>query len=120
MCFLYKGHDVLLVILRAVFDTYAMSKHSKLGVPLSCPSLKVRNIVVSKWREDVSRYMSEKEAVAAVGCAHRPYAIAAWRFLHQTGYINYGVAPGVSGKQHTEQNPKGTVVVVGAGMAGNK
>ena len=115
-----KGHDVLPVILRAVFDTYAMSKHSKLGVPLSCPSLKVRNIVVSKWREDVSRYMSEKEAVAAVGWAHRPYAIAAWRFLHQTGYINYGVAPGVSGKQHTEQNPKGTVVVVGAGMAGNK
>lgn len=80
--------------------------------------LKVRNIVVSKWREDVSRHLSEKDAVAAVGWAHRPYAIAAWRFLHQTGFINYGVAPGVSGRQEPEQNPKGTVVVVGAGMAG--
>lgn len=66
----------------------------------------------------MSRYLSEKEAVAAVGWAHRPYAVAAWRFLHQTGFINFGVAPGVSGKQQTEQGSKGTVVVVGAGMAG--
>ena len=80
--------------------------------------LKVRNIVVSKWREDVSKHLSEKEAVAAVGWAHRPYAVAAWRFLNQTGYINYGVTPGIAGKQHTEPTPQGTVVVVGAGMAG--
>ncbi|KAL0034074.1 hypothetical protein WJX79_007286 [Trebouxia sp. C0005] len=82
--------------------------------------VQVRNIVVAKWREDVSRYLTEKEAVAAVGYAHRPYAIAAWRFLSKTGYINFGVAPGMSAKQsnNRDQPAKGTVVVVGAGMAG--
>jgi hypothetical protein len=67
------------------------------------------------------RYLTEKEAVAAVGYAHRPYAIAAWRFLTKTGYINFGVAPGMSAKQggNHDQPPKGTVIVVGAGMAGN-
>lgn len=67
-----------------------------------------------------TRYLTEKEAVAAVGYAHRPYAIAAWRFLSKTGYINFGVAPGMSAKQsnNRDQPAKGTVVVVGAGMAG--
>lgn len=67
----------------------------------------------------VCRYLTEKEAVAAVGYAHRAYAIAAWRFLTKTGYINFGVAPGMSAKQgSTTETPKGTVIVVGAGMAG--
>ena len=66
------------------------------------------------------RCLTEKEAVAAVGYAHRPYAIAAWRFLTKTGYINFGVAPGMAAKQsgNRDEPPKGTVIVVGAGMAG--
>ena len=65
------------------------------------------------------RYLTEKEAVAAVGYAHRAYAIAAWRFLTKTGFINFGVAPAMSAKQpSSNQPPKGTVIVVGAGMAG--
>lgn len=66
-----------------------------------------------------NRYLTEKEAVAAVGYTHRAYAIAAWRFLTKTGYINFGVAPGMSAKQgSSSEPPKGTVIVVGAGMAG--
>ena len=66
------------------------------------------------------RYLTEKERVAAVGYAHRPYAIAAWRFMTKTGYINFGVAPGMSAKQsnNRDQPAKGTVIIVGAGMAG--
>ena len=65
------------------------------------------------------RYLTEKEAVAAVGYAHRPYAIAAWRFLTKTGYINFGVAPPMAAKQSSRaESPKGTVIVIGAGMAG--
>lgn len=66
-----------------------------------------------------NRYLTEKEAVAAVGYSHRAYAIAAWRFLTKTGFINFGVAPGMSAKQgSSSEPPKGTVIVVGAGMAG--
>lgn len=66
-----------------------------------------------------NRYLSEKEAVAAVGYTHRAYAIAAWRFLTKTGFINFGVAPGMSARQGSNSKPpKGTVVVVGSGMAG--
>lgn len=66
-----------------------------------------------------NRYLTEKEAVAAVGYTHRAYAIAAWRFLTKTGFINFGVAPGMSAKQSSSSEPpKGTVVVVGSGMAG--
>ncbi|KAL0055808.1 hypothetical protein WJX82_004565 [Trebouxia sp. C0006] len=50
--------------------TAAESAHEQVYV-------QVRNIVVAKWREDVSRYLTEKERVAAVGYAHRPYTIAA-------------------------------------------
>ena len=67
------------------------------------------------------RYLTEKEAVAAVGYTHRAYAIAAWRFLTKTGFINFGVAPGMSAKQgSSSEPPKGTVIVVGAGMAGTQ
>lgn len=66
-----------------------------------------------------NRYLTEKEAVAAVGYTHRAYAIAAWRFLTKTGFINFGVAPGMSTKQgSSSEPPRGTVIVVGAGMAG--
>ena len=65
------------------------------------------------------RYLTEKEAIAAVGYAHRPYAIAAWRFLTKTGYINFGVAPPMAAKQSSRaEPPTGTVIVIGAGMAG--
>ena len=63
-----------------------------------------------------ARYLTEKEAVSAVGYAHRAYAITAWRFLTKTGFINFGVAAGMSAKQ--AEAPKGTIIVVGAGMAG--
>lgn len=66
-----------------------------------------------------NRWLTEKEAVAAVGYTHRAYAIAAWRFLTKTGFINFGVAPSMSAKQGSSREaPKGTVIVVGAGMAG--
>lgn len=66
-----------------------------------------------------NRYLTEKEAVAAVGYTHRAYAIAAWRFLTKTGFINFGVAPGMAAKQgSSSEPPKGTIIVVGSGMAG--
>ena len=87
---------------------------------MCCPAVLCAEMVVLITMQLYIRYLTEKEAVAAVGYAHRPYAIAAWRFLTKTGYINFGVAPGMAAKQsnNRDQPAKGTVIVVGAGMAG--
>ncbi len=88
---------------------------------MRCPAVLCAETGILITMQWYIRYLTEKEAVAAVGYAHRPYAIAAWRFLTKTGYINFGVAPGMAAKQsgNRDQPPKGTVIVVGAGMAGN-
>lgn len=87
---------------------------------MRCPAVLCAETVVLIMGQWYIRYLTEKEAVAAVGYAHRPYAIAAWHFLTKTGYMNFGVAPGMSAKQSSNHDhpPKGRVIVVGAGMAG--
>ncbi len=44
--------------------------------------MQVRNLILSRWRSDVSRFMSEKQALAGLPKKDRPYGLAAWRFLH--------------------------------------
>lgn len=80
--------------------------------------VRCRNAVLSAWRADVSRRLPEAEAVAAAAPRDRPYALAAWRFLSASGYINFGVSP--AQQAHVERAPDGagSVVVVGAGVAG--
>ncbi|GAB4819993.1 hypothetical protein N2152v2_007039 [Parachlorella kessleri] len=79
---------------------------------------RVRNLILSRWRSDVSRFMSEKQALAGLPKKDRPYGLAAWRFLHSMGYINFGVSPDVADEMASQPDSKGTVVVVGAGCAG--
>lgn len=42
----------------------------------------VRNAVLAQWRRDVSKKLPLSEALAAVAQKDRPYALAAWHFLH--------------------------------------
>lgn len=79
---------------------------------------RVRNHVLTTWRSDVSRWLSEAEAAAGIWHKHRSYVTAAWRFLHDHGYINFGVAPGIHAAMLATQPTRGTVIIVGAGMAG--
>ena len=44
--------------------------------------VQVRNLILSRWRSDVSRFMSEKQALAGLPKRDKPYALAAWHFLH--------------------------------------
>ena len=64
------------------------------------------------------RYLSEEAATAGLAWFHRPYAIAAWRFLDTVGYINFGVAPEILARKQLNGKPKRTVIIVGAGLAG--
>ena len=44
--------------------------------------MQVRNLILSRWRSDVSRFMSEKQALAGLPKKDKPYGLAAWHFLH--------------------------------------
>ncbi len=78
----------------------------------------VRNYVLFLWREDVSQYLTEEEAASSVSSRHRKYVSAAWRFLNSAGHINFGVGEGLLRRAAELPASNGTVVVVGAGLAG--
>lgn len=59
-----------------------------------------------------------EDAVNAVRPRHAAYAKAAWTFLDTFGYINFGVAPALAPPPSMQNGSKGTVIVVGAGLAG--
>ena len=62
------------------------------------------------------RKLSLTDITAALKQRHIPYAKVAYRFLSAAGYINFGIAPAL--KPDLQQQDKGTVIVVGAGLAG--
>ncbi|KAL4451265.1 hypothetical protein ABPG77_009337 [Micractinium sp. CCAP 211/92] len=83
--------------------------------------VRVRNRVLCMWRRDVSRRLSEEDAIAEVATASpadAPYALAAHRFLSALGYINFGVSPAQQHHLAVAPQDAGSVLVVGAGCAG--
>ena len=48
----------------------------------------------------------------------RHYARVAWTFLNALGYINFGVAPAIAKRALAAPQERGSVIVVGAGLAG--
>ncbi|KAI3430663.1 hypothetical protein D9Q98_005255 [Chlorella vulgaris] len=80
--------------------------------------VKARNQVLCRWRQDVSQRLSEADALACVSRQHRPYALAAFRFLSASGHINFGVS--AAQQRYLAEAPEaaGSVVVIGAGCAG--
>ena len=65
-----------------------------------------------------SRWLSEADAAAGVWQKHRAYVTTAWHFLNDHGYINFGVASSIHAKMLAAPASKGSVIVIGAGMAG--
>jgi hypothetical protein len=78
----------------------------------------VRNHILTRWRSDVSRFLTEDEAAAKIASRYRHLVPLAWRFLYRHGWINFGVAPAIMSYPQPAQ--KGSVVVVGAGLAGGR
>lgn len=48
----------------------------------------------------------------------KAYARVAWTFLNNAGYINFGVAPEIAATALGMSQKKGSVIIIGAGMAG--
>ncbi len=80
--------------------------------------VQVRNQMVAYWRNDVSAYLSEPDALEHLPRKLQPYAAAAWRFLNAAGWINFGVSPALIKRSLELPETQGTVVVIGAGLAG--
>ena len=73
---------------------------------------------IVKYACTVSRALSADQAELAVPPEMRQYARVAWTFLNNAGYINFGVAPAIAKEALGTPQTRGSVIVIGAGMAG--
>ena len=64
------------------------------------------------------RWLSLQDVQAGVLTELRHYARTAWTFLHGAGYINFGVAPAIAKRALGTLPDRGSVIIVGAGLAG--
>ncbi|KAG1663128.1 hypothetical protein FOA52_000650 [Chlamydomonas sp. UWO 241] len=82
--------------------------------------MKVRNHVLARWRADVQRYLPKADAAAHVWNKKlRDLVPYAWDFLNTHGFINFGAKlEGVPSLDAAAAQSMGSVVVIGAGLAG--
>lgn len=88
--------------------------------------MQVRNVVLYLWRKDVSKYLPVARAVeqASRSPEEKELAKLAWRYLDARGLINFGLSEEVLNRRASIKNTtaggkqQGTVIVLGAGLAG--
>ncbi|CAN6479894.1 unnamed protein product [Victoria cruziana] len=73
----------------------------------------VRNHILTRWRSNVSVWLTEDRIFESIRRAHRSLVSSAYAFLLAHGYINFGVQPPVR-----EAKVRANVLIVGAGLAG--
>ncbi|KAH9768523.1 protein FLOWERING LOCUS D [Citrus sinensis] len=79
----------------------------------------IRNHIISKWRENVSRWVSKEMFTESVPKHCHSLLDSAYNYLVSNGYINFGVAPEIKEKIPVEPSSnKLRVLVIGAGLAG--
>ena len=64
------------------------------------------------------RFLSLEDAQSGVLTELRHYARVAWTFLNSAGHINFGVAPAIAKRALAAPQERGSVIIVGAGLAG--
>ncbi|XP_044508544.1 protein FLOWERING LOCUS D-like [Mangifera indica] len=79
----------------------------------------IRNHIISRWRENVSRWVSKEIFVDSVPKHCHSLLDSAYNYLVSYGYINFGIAPEIKEKIPAEpSSSKLRVIIVGAGLAG--
>lgn len=89
---------------------------SELGGKEQNDYLVVRNHILALWRGNVRMWLTKGQIRETVSNEFEHLINSAYEFLLYNGYINFGVSP-----SFTSQLPEateGTVVVIGAGLAG--
>ncbi|KAF3604633.1 hypothetical protein F2Q69_00038501 [Brassica cretica] len=77
----------------------------------------VRNHIVARWRSNVRVWLLKDRIRESVSSECEHLISAAYEFLLFNGYINFGVSPLFNG-YIPEDGSEGSVIVVGAGLAG--
>ncbi|KAK6933418.1 Amine oxidase [Dillenia turbinata] len=77
----------------------------------------IRNHIITKWRENVSNWVTKEMFVNVIPPHCQNLLDSAYNYLVSHGYINFGVAPAITDKILGELS-KGHVIVIGAGLAG--
>ena len=100
------------------------SMPNPLNVCRSVNGVQVRNLVLYLWRMDVSKHLPLASAVekASKTSEEKEFAKLAWRYLDARGLINFGLSEDILSRHVCTNNggggAKGTVIVLGAGLAG--
>jgi NADPH-dependent 2,4-dienoyl-CoA reductase/sulfur reductase-like enzyme len=86
--------------------------------------VQVRNLVLYLWRKDVSKYLPVARAVekASRSIEDKEFAKLAWKYLDTRGLINFGLSEDILNRHSSAKSAagkhRGTVIVLGAGLAG--
>ncbi|GBG75206.1 hypothetical protein CBR_g19719 [Chara braunii] len=80
--------------------------------------ISVRNHILARWRDDVTRFLTEDEVLKTLPAQHHSLVPATYKFLRMKGYINFGVAQALNQRPVPPLGIKKSVVVLGAGLAG--
>ncbi|GAB4849553.1 Lysine-specific histone demethylase 1 2 [Ancistrocladus abbreviatus] len=77
----------------------------------------VRNHILARWRDNVRVWLPKGQIKETVSSEYEHLISAAYDFLLCNGYINFGVSPSFT-SQIPEEVIDGSVIIVGAGLAG--
>ncbi|XVF18973.1 hypothetical protein REPUB_Repub11eG0070500 [Reevesia pubescens] len=77
----------------------------------------VRNHILARWRSNVRMWLSKGQIKETVSNEYEHLMSAAYDFLLNNGYINFGVSLSFS-SYIPEEATEGSVIIVGAGLAG--
>lgn len=77
----------------------------------------IRNHIITKWRENVSTWVTKDMFVDIIPKHCSTLLDSAYNYLVSRGYINFGVAPAIKEKIVPDPS-KPRVIVIGAGLAG--
>ncbi|GMI82442.1 LYSINESPECIFIC HISTONE DEMETHYLASE 1C, ARABIDOPSIS LYSINE-SPECIFIC HISTONE DEMETHYLASE [Hibiscus trionum] len=93
---------------------------SRIGGQEQANYIVVRNHILARWRSNVSDWLTRQHALEAIRAEHKNIVDAAYNFLFEHGYINFGLAPAVKEAKLKSFDgvERANVVIVGAGLSG--
>lgn len=68
---------------------------------------------MSKWRRNVTKHLSEEDAIGLFREQYKPLASRVYKFLDRFGHVNFGILSDRSGMTRRGRSTGKTVIVIG-------
>ncbi|KAK6916133.1 Amine oxidase [Dillenia turbinata] len=93
---------------------------SQIGGNEQTSYINVRNHILSRWRSNVSIWLTKEQVQESVRPENLGFVDSAYYFLLNHGYINFGLAPAIKEEKLKSPNgvEKSNVIIIGAGLSG--